>query len=380
MTVSIKAQNYQISFSGSGESTVVDNVLVENLTQGTSVELPGSEILNLVGTLRTNSYSNIEKGFKIYPNPMQQEAFLEFYNESDDDVRLEIFSIEGKLISSKSEHVYPGKNVFDIKGLSSGVYIVKLTTSSWQHSSRIISQGFKFDSPTIIHAENTNRMKNKYFAKNNQNIVQMQYDDGDVLLLEATSGTIINSLTLVPTESQTLNFEFNACTDADGNNYASVNIGNQIWMAENLNYQTGNSWCYDGDIANCDLYGRLYDWQTALTVCPSGWHLPSDAEWTELTDHLGGLSVAGGKMKSTSGWYPPNVEASNSSGFSGLPGGFNWGENYLHLDIFGFWWSSTEYDVNPERAWHRYISFGNDDVTKHHDGKVKGFSCRCVKD
>jgi uncharacterized protein (TIGR02145 family) len=92
----------------------------------------------------------------------------------------------------------------------------------------------------------------------------------------------------------------------DGQTYNIVQIGNQTWFAENLNYATGNSWCYDNNDSNCNIYGRLYDWQTALTACPSGWHLPSDAEWTVLTDYLGGDTVAGLKMKNTTGWNDYN--------------------------------------------------------------------------
>jgi uncharacterized protein (TIGR02145 family) len=118
----------------------------------------------------------------------------------------------------------------------------------------------------------------------------------------------------------------------DGQVYKWVKIGNQVWMAENLNYETPNSWWYDNNSANGDIYGRLYTWAAAMNgesssnsvpsgvqgVCPDGWHLPSDAEWTVLTDYLGGESVAGGKMKEagTVHWNSPNTGATNSSGFT----------------------------------------------------------------
>ena len=131
-----------------------------------------------------------------------------------------------------------------------------------------------------------------------------------------------------------------------GQTYSSVEIDDQCWMAENLNIgtridgdtdQTNNStiekYCYDDDTDNCDTYGGLYQWDEMMQyvttegtqgICPAGWHLPTDAEWTTLTNFLGGESVAGGKMKEEGldHWQTPNTGATNSSGFTGLPGGF----------------------------------------------------------
>ena len=106
----------------------------------------------------------------------------------------------------------------------------------------------------------------------------------------------------------------------DGKTYKTVKIGTQEWMAENLAYKpsSGNYWAYDDDNSNVAKYGYLYDWETAKKVCPSGWHLPSDEEWTTLTDYLGGEDVAGTKMKSTSGWKEDG-NGTNESGFSALP-------------------------------------------------------------
>ena len=96
----------------------------------------------------------------------------------------------------------------------------------------------------------------------------------------------------------------------DGKKYKWIKIGNQTWMAENLNFNIHNgSWCYENDISKCQIYGRYYSWQTARTSCPDGWHLPTYNEWIVLIDFLGGKNVAGGKMKQegTSIWDPPNL-------------------------------------------------------------------------
>ncbi|HPG32880.1 MAG TPA: fibrobacter succinogenes major paralogous domain-containing protein [Lentimicrobium sp.] len=166
-----------------------------------------------------------------------------------------------------------------------------------------------------------------------------------------------------------------------GQTYNTVQIGNQCWMKENLNYATGNSWCYDNDPANCNIYGRLYDWNTALNACPPGWHLPSDTEWTMLTDFLGGEEVAGGKLKATTHWPSPNTGATNSSGFTGLPGGdrSQWG-TFLEMGFYGSWWSSTESEYSTTRAWFRILLYNHADMNSSDLHKGNGFSVRCIKD
>ena len=127
----------------------------------------------------------------------------------------------------------------------------------------------------------------------------------------------------------------------DGQEYKTVQIGVQVWMAENLNYLTDNSWCYGNDPTNCITYGRLYDWETALNVCPEGWHLPTDAEWKGLTYNLGGEEVAGDNLKEAglAHWESSNEGATNSICFTGLPGGSRFSPGYFDfLGHYGYWW------------------------------------------
>jgi len=109
----------------------------------------------------------------------------------------------------------------------------------------------------------------------------------------------------------------------DGKQYRYITIGDQVWMAENLNYLTNETWCYNNKKRNCKTFGRLYSWEAARYACPEGFHLPSDKEWDQLVIFLGGESVAGGKLKEagTNHWISPNSWAGNSSGFSALPSG-----------------------------------------------------------
>ena len=130
-----------------------------------------------------------------------------------------------------------------------------------------------------------------------------------------------------------------------GQTYKTVKIGEQTWMAENLNYEAKGSKCYDNNPANCAKYGRLYNWETAMKVCPEGWHLPSDAEWTILTDYVG--LDAETKLIAKSDWYSYKGKYRNNTdsyGFSALPGGYFDVFNgcFRNVGYFGHWWSATE--------------------------------------
>lgn len=165
----------------------------------------------------------------------------------------------------------------------------------------------------------------------------------------------------------------------DGQVYPIVKIGDQYWFASNLNYADENSWCYDNDVANCNSLGRLYDWNTALEVCPNGWHLPSDKEWDQLIAFLGGESIAGGKLKCISGWSPPNKAATNISGFSGLPGGKRFEDgSFDFIGLYSDWWSSDE--SNETDAWSRNVYFNYEGVNRFGYYKTTGLACRCIKD
>jgi uncharacterized protein (TIGR02145 family) len=166
----------------------------------------------------------------------------------------------------------------------------------------------------------------------------------------------------------------------DGKTYRTVKMPDgKIWMAENLKYQpqTGKSWCYDNKESNCNKYGRLYDWNTARTVCPGGWHLPSRQEWNDLVTAVGD-GVAGKRLKSTSGWSN-NGNGSDDFVFSALPGGRRGtGGDFYHAGDYGYWWAATEYDASY--AYFRSMDYNYDNVGENAGSKENGFSVRCVGD
>ena len=153
------------------------------------------------------------------------------------------------------------------------------------------------------------------------------------------------------------------------------------------NLTTGAWVHYNNDSQYENPYGKLYNWYTVddpRNVCPTGWHVPSNAEWTVLTDYLGGQSVAGGKMKSmgTQYWRSPNTDATNESGFSGHPGGSRSSSHgsFYAIGSYGFWWRPTENSADDDEAWYRRLSYSIGDVTSNHINKQHGFSVRCLRD
>ena len=182
----------------------------------------------------------------------------------------------------------------------------------------------------------------------------------------------------------------------------------ETWMAENLNYKTANSWCYDGKDENCAKYGRLYTWAAAVGktetecgyghecnlgtgdirgVCPEGWHLPSKEEWEDLFKAVGGQSTAGAKLKSKTGWEEySGINNEDAFGFSALPAGYRYNFDYYDSEgSLAYFWSSTEDD--GDGAYHMHLNCINESANldgkdAYLDGYVKdfGFSVRCLKD
>ncbi|MDR2579729.1 MAG: hypothetical protein LBC85_01885 [Fibromonadaceae bacterium] len=181
----------------------------------------------------------------------------------------------------------------------------------------------------------------------------------------------------------------------DSRNYEAVLIGTQTWMAENLNFNATGSRCYGDDTGGddqnrCDTYGRLYNWNAAMNnaasssatpsgiqgVCPPGWHLPSDAEWTALTNHAG--SNAGTKLKANSSLWISNT-GTDEFGFSAFPGGYGSSSGlFLNVGDGGLWWSATEYDASY--AWLRYMDDYSSGVLGGNFYKEYLFSVRCLRE
>jgi uncharacterized protein (TIGR02145 family) len=167
----------------------------------------------------------------------------------------------------------------------------------------------------------------------------------------------------------------------DKQKYRTVKIGRQIWMAQNLNFagESNNiGKCYDNDFEFGDIYGRLYDWETAKNICPKGWHLPTKEDWETLVKFVGGRNVAGNKLKAKEGWYNKG-NGSDEFGFSALPGGL-WHSNqkFIWIGSKGVWWSKTE--NNTGLIYSRGIDHNGDWMFQGEEYKTNLLSIRCVKD
>lgn len=402
-SANIYSQNYNISFAASGASTTVGTVKVDNLTQNTSLTLNGNDILHL-GPVGINETELGSKNLLIYPNPMQGKAELSFTAEQEGDIQITINDITGKEILHIGNKYPKGNHKFQLNSLKQGIYLVNIKSETYSYSLKLISQNSNQNETAAIEYlgyENETQVK----LKNTNTTVNMAYTNGDRLLFKGTSGNYSNIITDIPTSSKTITFNYTACTDFDNNKYATVKIGTQIWMAENLkttHYKNGTAITYPGtnnsawesntngayawynndEVTYKNTYGALYNWYAVNTnnLCPTGWHVPSDDEWTTLTTYLGGESIAGGKLKATTLWNSPNTGATNLTGFTAYPGGYrNEFGTYSYFGNYGYWLSSTP--IVTSGAWNRTMFYNFIYVNRGYFGdKVYGLSVRCLKD
>ena len=202
------------------------------------------------------------------------------------------------------------------------------------------------------------------------------YADGDSVVLIVTpksssSETSVSSSSLKPDEPA----EGTLTDSRDGQTYRTVKIGDQVWMAENLNFETDSSFCYNDSAEYCAKYGRLYVWTAAMDACPSGWHLPDTAEWKTLLAAVGGDSIAGMKLKSTSGWNSDG-NGTDDFGFTVLPAG-GWGSKNFVGEAAVFW-TSEWYEGYDDYAYGIRL-YTDTIVRKGYSNKYIGSSVRCLK-
>jgi len=257
--------------------------------------------------------------------------------------------------------------------------------------------------PTISDSKTSNRRLQSQTVDRTQNIdftaviTDLQPGTTYYMRVYATNslGTGYSNEFLVTTIDNTV-------TDVDGNVYHTVQIGTQTWLIENLrttHYNDGSAITYEGDsvlwslynsgaycyynndVANNNIYGKLYNWYAANSgrLAPAGWHVPSDAEWQTIVDFLGGNDTAGAKMKATTLWNSPNTGATNSSGFTAIPaGGRELNGRYSNIGKNALFWSTTSYST--DNAWYRFLNHDNIQAFGFISSKVFGASVRCVKD
>jgi uncharacterized protein (TIGR02145 family) len=428
----LHAQDYQISFEATGASSSVDSVKVENLTQCTSMNLVGSDVLHLVAELGINEANDgTADQMSIFPNPMTDYCLIGFELKAPDEATIGLYDIAGNRIIQVRESLTKGNHTYKLSGISKGIYTLKVESEAYCYNTKIVSIN---SSPGIAEIRHMETITDKVLTggtkslMSEKSLIEMQYNAGDLLKLTGKSDIFRTVVMLVPSSDQTVTFNFIACTDADGNNYSVVQIGDQWWMAENLNAGTyvpvttpqvlGTKFCMDVNgqaDPDCPM-GGLYEWanlmqgsatcngtgappndQCAVPVkglCPNGWHIPSHYEWSTLENNAGSNPGAfpydestisllgtdeGGNLKETctSYWWAPNAGATNLTGFSGLPSGDTWNGVFEDFGQSAYFWTST---VTLFFAWVHALNYYIAVPGRSAYAVESGFSCRCVKD
>ena len=422
LPVKTVALNYTITFTGTGASSTVDSVIVQNLTKGTKVIVPAGNVLNLsdVSTAVDPLGANDET-IRIYPSSANGKSLVLFYAKQAGNTQLNVFSFDGRKITWISTDIQAGTNTFELS-LPRGVFVIKVTGNGYMYTAKMLNSSGTQVNPGIVYTGNEKPISSspQKTRSSTFGITTMAYTSGDRLLYTSLSGNSRTLVTDVPTGSKTTSFNFVACTDADGNNYNVVTIGTQTWMAENLkttkyndgtaipnvtydtswaNLTTGAYCWYNNDAPTYkNMYGALYNWFTVNTgnLAPKGWHVSTDSEWTILENYLitNGYNYDGSSsgdylaksLAATTNWTTytaagdigNDLSKNNSTGFSALPGGCRGEYEFYDIGNSSHWWSSTE--LTTGIAWYRSLDYNYSFLGRGYDAKFVGFRVRCVRD
>ncbi len=400
------AQDYYISFGGTGAASTVDSVKVENLMTGTSLTLKGDEILHLTGTVGIQS-SESDKPLKleIYPNPMNDYSMIEISPPVSGEAVITVLDMTGRQFSQTQKYLYKSRQELRLSGLKNGFYLINIRGNNYQYSGKILCTG---QSDGILSLELASNKTDPIDIKSSNMGIKGSQDGGYVVMIYMTgdrlkytgySGTYGTVTTEIATGDKTISFVFVPCTTG-GHNYLTMQIGTKTWMANNLNtflYNDGSSitlgpvvasstpaYCYyNGNIDFLAFYGALYNWHAVntLKLCPVNWHVASNLDWSTLASSIGGQNVASGKLKETgiAHWLNPNYGATNELGFTALPGGSYMEGSYRNLGAAGYWWNFNEI---PGGSFAYYRSMYNTTGILYDSEYMLReyyFSVRCVK-
>ena len=395
------SQNYEISFSANNGLADLKSIKIKNLTKGTEALLSGNQNLILNGPAKINESELKSKKVISYPNPFIDKTTIEFEIINTGLAKISVFDIRGRLLVDNIQNVERGNNSFEISGLTSGVYFCVLHIDNKEFYSQIISQNSTEGFPEIRFI---NRYEDKKNILTSAKIVgvSMNYSEGDLLLATGYTQEEASVMTFIPTECCNINFEMHSCKDRSGNSYKTVRIGNQVWMAENLRttrfndsteiYHGIDNWGSLNQASYCWFnhneedygykYGALYNFYAInheKNICPNGWHVPTDLEFSELQSIL--YPNSGSKLKDNgfAHWQSSNTSGTNESGFTALPSGYRGGlGGYLNEYLNAYFWTSTPSLAG--KAWIRELSYENNNLNITNMENYNGLSVRCVKD
>jgi uncharacterized protein (TIGR02145 family) len=437
--IQVQAQDFKISFKSTNPQYSLDSVGIRNITQGTSRTLPETGILQIDKSTEV-TYHDYSDRLLLYPNPVTETSFIEFFNKKQGTVRIELYDVTGRLILSQA-NVWPqGVQTYELSNLNKGIYFLHIQTPSGNLSGKIISMESGGISPHLVATGNErNLAPSAQLKSTNTSLYPMQFNEGDRMHFIGRAGDRTNIFTWTPNKDSIFEFDFVPCHDADGNHYSTVRIGDQLWMAENLkttkymdgtlidyfetniaeDYKGEYGW-YNDDESLKDAYGALYSWyavDNSNQLCPIGWHVPSEKEWFQMEMHIctqlgnkdcksefsvvgddyhykhklgtnEGLALKscrqislGGKCSTTEHprWETEHYESgTNIFGFSALPGGERWGSTYSWLGGTGSWWTSSFREGHSIK---HTLYLDNSNVYRDAStNPLVGLSVRCIRD
>ncbi len=411
------AQDFRIGFSATGESQIIDSVKVQNLSSGTVFSIAGDDILQLVPLSGSRWFAQTGSTLLIYPNPAESSCVIEFFAQNSGPVVIELSDVSGKTVLRQGVQLTQAVHVFSLTGISGGVYNLSVMAETFMYSGKLVGLGSPGQGMSI---EKIGSYEAPQFVEeviSTKSTRDLAYNYGDILLFEAFSDMghrTIKTLRLFASDQSTperqLDFVFVDCLDAEGFMYATLAMGEHIWMAENLNtsfyanlqiipqvssveewvaLQSGAFCNYDND----GSMGRLYNWYAVVDsrkICPLGWHSPADFEWQRLEMSLG-MSEAqtdtddwrgqgyGNMLKEagTENWISHTGNDINASGFGAVPNGIrNFAGEFYYDGKNATWWTSTGFsDLN---AWSRGLQYDKTEIFRQHGRKKMGMSVRCI--
>lgn len=406
-----KAQNSYVTFSASGESTVLDSVQATNLKTKESITFPGDGTLTLVNSTGISDLVSNGSPILFFPNPSPGESELICSQTVGGHVMVFIRNLTGQEIARKSEFLGAGNHSFHIQLKETGVFLIEFHGSCGQEFIKIVcTRGYGINRISYSpYSDLPKSMSQAKITHQNSEYI-LSHTPGDNILYKGMSGEYTTILMRSTDASQNYEFDFVGGIISEDLAYRTVKIGDQIWMAENLAYlptvhDPGDGseespfyyvYSYEGQSVSAakatdyyETFGVLYNWEAAKSACPADWHLPSDEEWKALERYLGMSSSAADsaswrasgdvatQLKTAIGW-----DGDNSSGFTALPGGLRYfeiynGEFFHHAGNDAFFWSSS--GIDSSQAWSRYFGEQGGSVNRDPSLRSNGFSVRCLK-
>jgi uncharacterized protein (TIGR02145 family) len=396
-----------------GDHHAMDSIVVSNLTRGVDTVLYGSDtVLVLEEFIGITPPGRHSAGRMVlgnpFPNPSSGASNMQLLLPYEDRITITLFDISGRVLASASHFLPAGEHHLTVSPGNERFILISVVSSFEKSLGKLVSTGVSHGAPRIEMGSST-----QAFRKEELRGGPFIWVPGDTLrytaFIEHPYSVVLTDTPSVPEDYV---FELvlgQPCPglgivyDFSGNSYSTVQIGSQCWMVENLRtahfsdgipitivtdnfqwtstYTPARCW-YNNDQGTYSANGALYNWYAVNTgrLCPIGWRVPTVADWDHLAQYLGGESVAGGHLKAVTGWNPPNTGASNSSGFTAVPGGmrdFMQG-NFTHTGASGFYWTADEHSALY--AWNRGMNHFSAEFTTNYNPKTYGFSVRCIID